>query len=372
MLLTETVFLLALVFLILAGEVFRIQNIYGKASQQNAQQIERLEPEVEALKFGTDDAGLISRLENSEIPIRTAPTDDEDEAGRMLSVRELDGELGAVTRLRGRVWRDVETRDFDPPSLTITLGIPAPNPHGIETDSILYAFEQGEAGPAEARGRQFIGEFRVTNAAPEQIQLQPAGRFDERSVGRLQQTQAPWILYENMPIDQHPDGRLQIFAGATPEQLQQMLPAASAQEYARHGGPTEPGDDEFHKSGYDESGSLVLPGNWDASTQFKYRRELRDYNLIFQELSKRYTQMQADYNALVEDNGQLQKALASAQKVQQMQQQEQAKLNQDLAGVTRDRQAIEAHKSQVETQLSNARALLDDVVQENAALGNSL
>ncbi len=210
------------------------------------------------------------------------------------------------------------------------------------------------------------------NTAPQQIQIQPASQFDERSIQRLQSTKAPWMLYENTPIDEHPDGRLEIFAGTAPEQLKQMLPAESVEEYIRHGGPTQPGDDDWHKTGYDADGNLVKPDDWNASTQFKYRRSLRDYNLIFQELSKRFTQMQADRNALVEDNAQLSKALTSAKKLQQVREIEQAELQKDLAGVTRDRGSIDAHAAQVETQLSNARTLLSDLVKENAALGNSV
>lgn len=370
-LLTETVLLLGLTFLILGGEVVRIRNVYGAKNQTNLQQIERLEPQVEALTFGTDNAGVIARLENSEIPVQTTGTS-EDDPGRMLSVSELDHQLGMVTHIRGRVWRDVETAALDAPSLTVTLGVPAPKPHGIDQGSIVYVFEQGDAGPANERGKQYIGEFRVVNAGDEQIQLQPASRFDERSIARLQQTQQPWILYENMPVDEHPDGRMEIFTGTPPEALQQMLPAASVEEYVRHGGPARPGDDEWHKTGYNADGKLLKPDEWDASTQFKYRRQLRDYNLIFQELAKRFTQMQADISRLTTGNAQLEATLASARKLQQMGEAEQAQLEQDLAGATRDRQAIEAHKAQVETQLSNARALLDDLVQQNAEMGQSL
>ena len=371
-LLTETVFLLGLAFLILAGEVVRIQKFYGAQNQANLKQIERLEPQVLALKFGTEDGGVISQLENAEIPVQTTG-DGEDEPSRMLSVGDLEHQLGMVNRLRGRAWRDVELGQIvDPEKLIISLRVPAPNPHGIDQDLIVYVFEQGDAGPASERGKQYIGEFRVVNVADDQIQLQPASRFDQRSRDRLGQTQAPWILYENMPIDEHPDGRLEIFTGTTPEELQRMLPAESIEEYVRHGGPAQPGDDEWHRTGYDENGALVKPDDWNASTQFKYRRALRDYNSIFQELAKRFTQMQADIAKLTQGNQQLAGTLASAKKLQQMGEAYQAKLQNDLAGATRDRQAIDAHKNQVETQLANARALLDDLVNQNAAMGNSM
>lgn len=371
-LLTETVFLLSLAFLILAGEVFRIQNVYGQQNQKTLAQIERLEPQVEALRFGTDNQGVIGQLEGAEVPVRMEQTGDEEESGRMQSVRDLDHQLGLVTRTRGRVWRDVETRALEEGTLTITLGIPAPNPHGVAKDSILYAFEQGETTGYGEPGPQYVGEFRVVNTAEDQIQLQPASQFDERAVQRLSKSRSPWILYENMPVDQHPEGELQILAGATEDDLKRLLPPESLEEYVRHGGEIRPGDDDWHKTGYDTNGDLVKPDDWDASTQFKYRRTLRDYNLYFQELSKRYTQMEADYNALSEDNKQLEKALTSAKKVQTFREQEQSKLRNDLAGVSRDRQAIEAHQAQVEMQLTNAKALLDDLQADNSRLAESL
>lgn len=371
-LLTETVFLLSLAFLILAGEVFRIQNVYGKQNQQTLAQIERLEPQVEALSFGTDNSRVINELEGADVPIRMQPTDNQEESGRMQSVRDLNHKLGLVTRTRGRVWRDAEILNRDGETLTITLGIPAPNPHGIAKDAILYVFEQGEAAPYGTDGPQYIGEFRVVSAADQQVQLQPASQFDDQAIARLGNSRSPWILYENMPVDQHPEGEMEILADATEDDLKRLLPGESLEEYVRHGKDIRSDDDDWHKTGYNADGELVKPDDWDASTQFKYRRTLRDYNLYFQELSKRYTQMEADYNALSEDNKQLEKALASAKQVQAFREQEQSKLRNDLTGVSRDRQAIEAHQSQVDTQLSNAKALLDDLQTDNSRLAEEL
>lgn len=371
-LLTETVFLLSLAFFILAGEVFRIQKLYGEANQKNLRQIEQLEPQVTALKFGTENQQIINQLENAEIPVQMQETTSEDDVPRMLSVRDLAHELGMVLRARGRVWRDVGISNVDAGSLTFTLNIPAPSPHNIAKGALLYVFEQGNAQPLGQPGPQYIGDFLVTNAGEGQIQVQPASQFDQRAMQRLQQTRGPWIIYENMPVDQHPDGVLEILAGMSKEQLQQLLPPESVEEYLRHGTPAQPGDDEWHREGYNEKGELVKYDNWDAATEFKYSRELRDYNLLFQELSKRYTQMEADHNALVEDNRMLEEALASAQKVQQIRETEQGNLRQDLVGTRRDRQAINTHRSQVETQLSNADALLSDLIEQNGGLARGM
>jgi hypothetical protein len=371
-LLTETVFLLSLAFLILAAEVFRIREVYGPVYNQNVKTIAALEPEVEALEFGTENPGIIASLEAEEVPVVMEPTDSEEDTPRMRSVRDLQHELGMVTRARGRMWRDVETQALDAGTLTVTLRIPAPKPHGIAQGAIIYAFEQGDPAAQGQRGPQYIGEFRVTNATEDSIQVQPSSQFDQRSIDRLKGTQPPWVLYENMPIDQYPNGVLQILAGATEEQLRQWLPADSVDDYLRHGTAAQPGDDDYHRRGFDADGQLLKPDAWDATTQFKFWRNLRDYNLIFQEMSKRYTQMEADHNALAEDNKQLDKALVSAKKVQAIRESEQADLKGDAAGTARDRQAIDAHRAQVETQLANARALLTDLLKQNSELALEL
>ena len=374
-LLGETVFLLSLAFLILAGEVFRIQGVYGPKNVKNLAQIEKLEPLVNALQFGTEDQRIINTLENQDVPVRMAEGSlDEDgeldEAARMLSVRELDHRLGMVTRARGRMWRDASIASVNPDSLTLT--VPAPDPHGIKTGAIIYAFEQGAPAALGQRGPIYIGEFRVTGSGPQQVQIQPASELDERQIQKLAKTQPPWILYENMPLDQYPDGQLQILAGTTPAELQKLIPQQSLEEYVRHGSPAEADDDEWHRVGYDEEGKVLDPSNWGAAVKFVYQRSLRDYNLLFQEYSKRYTQMEADYNALTADNKQLEKTLASAKKLQSAHEQRQQALNGDLAGVTRDRTAMEAHSTQVTTQLGNAQALLSDVVKQNAELAKSV
>lgn len=380
-LLVELVFLAGLGYFILAAEVFRIQNIYGEANQKNVATIEQLEPQVEALKEGTTASNVITRLEGEELKIAMQEGEEGGDPPRMIGLRELDHQLGMVTRTRGRVWRDARFVGGDPETLTVNLTIEFPDPHGMETDAILYAFEQGVAAPTGELGPQYLGEFKVVAVGPQQISVQPAVKFGERELARLQNAnQRPWILYENMPADQHPNGRLEIFAGATPEQLRRMLPAESVDEYIRHGSKWSLDDGERTKMGVDGNGDLVPPKfnqgtnqlEWPDGTQFRYSRLLRDYNLIFQELSKRRTQMVADRNALVEDNKSLQESLASAKKLQATREDDQSKLKFDLEGMRRDQKAIEAHLSQIESQLANAQALLEETKQQNSGLAEIL
>ncbi len=371
-LLVEVLFLAGLGYLVLAGEVLRVRSLYGKAYAANTQVLEREGPLVDALLKGTSDRNVISSLEADDLGVALVESAGEEELPRMLGLRDLHHKLGLVTRTRGRVWREVTGVGFDAATLTVSLSIEVPDPHGIETDAILYVFEQGSASEEGAPEKHYLGEFRVTGVADKQIQIQPAGQFGERAIGRLQQTEWPWIIYENIPIDQHPKGLLEIFAGATDDELKQMLPAESVEEYLRHGTPKQADDDEWHVVGFDDKGQVVGLEDWGPGTQYKYRRLLRDYNLIFQDHSKRFIELQADRNSLVEDNKLLIKALASAKELQSRREEDRKNLQHDLAGFLKDGQAIGAHLAQVETHLANAEALLEATLQENASLAATL
>jgi hypothetical protein len=367
-LLVEMLFLSAVGYFLCAAEYTRIRQVYGKQLADAQKELDNTLPLLQALQRGTRDEAIIARLEGMEVPI----VRDEAIEGRMVSSSEIERELAMVTRTRGRVWRDVQTTRLDPATMTITLTIAFPKPHGIEKDSIVYAFEQGPAPEVGQTGPQYIGEMRVLSVTGEQIAVTPTASLDERAATRLANTRAPWILYEIMPVDQHPNGILELFAGATEDQLRKWVPAASVEEYIRHGSARQADDDEFHISGHDATGKLIPPDKWDNNTVFRYRRQLRDYNYLFDELDKRLVELTADRNALTEDNRQLQQSDRSAQQVQAAYRAMQGKLKSDLQGVTRDRQAIEAHLNQVQTQLGNARQLLSATRADNVEMAESL
>lgn len=367
-LVVELVFLFGVGYFFVAAENWRIRRVFGNKIASLTKQVEQTSPLVDALKFGTRDEGVIAQLEGQEVPV----VRDEVIEDRMVSVGEIEHELKLVTRSRGRVWRDVQGVAIDHATMTATLAIEFPQPHGIVADSILYAFEEGPAPAPGEQGPQYIGELRVVAVSDNQIRVTPTSPLGEREAGRLASSRRPWILYENMPADQHPDGLLEIFAGATPEELREMLPPESVEEYVRHGSPRQPDDEEWEIEGYDESGNLVTPDNWGNNTIFRYRRQLRDYNYLFQEIDKRVVAYQADKNGLIEDNKQLLQSLASAKQVQAAYEERKRKLTADLEGVTRDRQAIEAHLDQVQTQLANAQQLLEATRAENLQMTQQL
>lgn len=367
-LLVEVLFLSAVGYFLCAAEYARIRQVYQKQIADSQRYLDDNLPLLHALQRGTRDEGVIARLEAMEVPV----VYDKAIEGRAVSGRELERELSMLTRTRGRVWRDVQTQALDQQTLTVTLGIPFPKPHGIQQDSILYAFEQGPATPVGQPGPQYIGEMRVLSVAGEQIQVTPTSSLDERAATRLANTRPPWVLYENMPRDQHPDGPMGLYAGMTEQQLRELLPPESVEDFLRHGTPRQPDDDEANIAGFDPAGKPLPSDQWDNNTVYRYRRQLRDYAYLFDELDKRLVGMIADRNAFLEDNRQLLAADQSAKQVQAAYALMKKKLQFDREGVIRDRQAIESHRSQVATQLANAQQLLAATREENQQMVQEL
>jgi hypothetical protein len=170
-----------------------------------------------------------------------------------------------------------------------------------------------------------------------------------------------------MPIDRH-----EIFAGMTEEQLRQILPPQSVEEYIRQGTEARPDDEELRRTGYDADGNRLPPDKWAEAVTFRYERQLRDYAYLFQELAERRTELLADIAIAKQDTERLNAALASGQQVLQYREEEKRKLQHDLAGLQRDLSAIRRLQQQVEQQLQNARQAFTSLLAENNRLVGEL
>lgn len=360
-LLVVAIFLSAVGFLILASETLRIIAHYRQESNTFEQQLERVNTDIAALRNGTDEGGVIGGLAADEVQV---PEDAEE----MPGIRDLDHELHLATRVRGRAWRNVAPVGFDPQTLTVQAGISAPQPSGIDRDSILFLFEQGPPSlPDPTRGPQYLGEFRVTGVDGQQITMTSVNLMDEFQQQRLAAGRGPWTLYETMPVDSY-----DLFTGMTEDELRKLLPERSVQEYIRQGTPAGPDDDEWHRVGIDEQGNLLGPADMDKAAKVLYQRRLRDYNVEFDALARRRVLLLSNIAAVTKDNERLQTALASAQKLQAFRQEELRKLGMDLAGVQKEREIIEKHLAAVQTQLKNAQQLLNDSLAANTRLVQEL
>ena len=283
-------------------------------------------------------------------------------------ILELDHRLQIVARERGRVWRQVTPAGPLDNQNRLPVQIPHPQPHGLEKDSIVFAFESGDPNAQDPNsGPQYLGEFHVADANEGGAQLVPIQRLDRRSGERLTRSQGPWSLYETMPVDRH-----EVFASFSEEELRKILPPQSVEEYVRHGTPANADDDQWHRKGYNDDGEAVGPENLDQATKFLFDRPLRAYDYLFSELARELVVKLASIQAVTEDNALLEASLQSAEQLSKFRQQERKSLSNDLTGMKQDREAIEAHRDQVQKQLTNARQLIDSYRAANSVQASEL
>jgi hypothetical protein len=325
--LVSFIFLFGIIFLVLAADTMRIHRNLRMNLPRLEEQIAQLENQNQQLLRGlNEDRGIV----------------------------ELEHQLRMVTRERGRAWREVAPAGQLNQG-RIEVNIPAPAPHGLGKDTIVYAFETGNANPNEpAGGRQYLGEFRVVETKETGAVLEPVGILDRRTGDRLARSQGPWSLYETMPVD-----RYKTFAGMGEEELRKRLPASVVDQFIRHGQDANAND---HPNN--------IKVREDGTREF--RRPLVDYAYLFSELARQKVVLLARIDAVTEDNAKLTAALESAEKLSAFRKDQKKLMEADLAGMKKDRAAIKAHLNAVNKQLENARHLIDDFLAANSELAKDL
>jgi hypothetical protein len=140
------------------------------------------------------------------------PTLPEPDESSLLNVQQR---LSQLLLDRGRVWRGCTRQPANNQIIISTVplnedGTPGdPNlatENGISTDMVLYAFREGEV-PLPEGGQirvpvAYLGEYRVVDAQPNSVSLQPTMRLDGRQQALIKEA-ASWALYEMMPLDSH-------------------------------------------------------------------------------------------------------------------------------------------------------------------------
>lgn len=362
-------FLTTLLFTFFAADVLRVRGKYLAKEAKAAEQLEQQTMLVEALTRGTKDSQLINRLRNNELPIG-------DEISELPSVSDQRHELRRINRTLGRAWRGAQP--LGPPNQQtgrVAVQIEFPQPLGVDEGAVLFVFEQGEPNAdSPQEGSQYLGEFRVTAIGDQQLELEsilPLNPADPLEFLRLQQSVqsgAKWVLYETMPVDSHA-----LFAKFSDEQLAEILPAASVEEYVRDGSPWTVDDGEWVKQGIDSDGNVVGPADWDESAErYVYRRRLRDYSFLFSDIAERRVELYAEAEAVREDTNKLNVANESAKALGAYRMAEQQKLKDDLAGVENDRKAIESQLATLQSQIKRSENLLQQTIAANAVLADQL
>lgn len=335
-------------FFILAAETLRINSVlrtnYNRVEQQLAQENAR----IKALVRGTDSSPSISDLEH---------------------------EVRVQTQGRGPVWRNVTKTGVDRQTGGVNVSVESPVPAGFAVNTIVYLFEAGlPAQPDPNAGKQYLGEFRVTQAAGQEANLLPALEMSDLQRQRLANSQGQWVVYEKMPAD-----RYAIFAGMSEDELRERLPAASVEEYLRHGQPAGPDDDEYHRAYYDDTGKRLTPDEaaqglaTEQPIQTLHHRWLHDYALEFRTLAERRAVVSTDLAGTELDNQRLAEAEASATRLTAFRQEQLRKLHHDLDGINdKERPTLDRLAGLVQQQVDTLRTMLDETLTDNGRLAREL
>jgi hypothetical protein len=372
MLLLLSIFFTSIGVLFLGMEVYRIHRNLRAGMPAKKQLIEDIEAVNLALRQGTNDPEVINRAFANEPFSGEVPYDAEAE-GRMPGLPMWESRLRDLIRDRGRVWDGVKaTGPVDPATGRIPVSLPT-QPHGLVPDSIVFVFEQGPpSGANPDQGAQYLGEFKVVEAPADSnaVTLESVQKLDNRTGNRLlrsaQNPQVTWRLYSSMPLDRH-----ELFAGRSEEELKQLLPAASAEQYLRHGQQPTEDDDEYARAAFNAEGARVALDD-PAKTEERYDRPLRDYAYLFSDLMRQRTELSAAIDGLTEDIGRLTAANENAKVLTAHREQELEVLEQDRQFMDRDRQAIEQHRDKVLAALENARQAVTRLIPMNSELAREL
>jgi hypothetical protein len=169
-----------------------------------------------------------------------------------------------------------------------------------------------------------------------------------------------------MPPDRH-----DLFAGMSEEELRKLLPAATVEEYLRHGKPATPDDDEYQRAGFNELGQRVALDD-PKKTEERFDRPLRDYSYLFDELTRQRTLLSTEKAGLTLDNNRLKAAQENALQLTAHREQELAALEKDSEMMQRDRQTIEKLRDTIASHVERARQMAAELIPANAELATEL
>ncbi len=138
------------------------------------------------------------------------------DANNGVGVLELTQRLGKLGREAGRRWRGLQMINFNAQAITLRsvsneppVDIPVdgdaePEPVSLpQPELIVYGFAEGNY-QNQAVPVFYLGEFRVTASAGEQVTLAPTGSLEPAQIKRISGGGAKrWALYEMLPLDGH-------------------------------------------------------------------------------------------------------------------------------------------------------------------------
>jgi len=300
---------------------------------------------------------------NRQLEAADKPTREADGDEIAWGIKRLRLELHKIYLDRGRVWENCDPQQPDAQSGQVVVNTDLPDPHGITPKMVLYVFEEG----AGQREPQYLGEFKVTDVAERQVQLEPTMEMTQAELQRLSRSGGPWLLYERMPVDRHA-----LFAGFEEDQLREMLPESSVMDYVRDGQPATWADvAEWDVQGQvvDDEGKPLLDaeGQPIEGVQGKFQRLLRDYELIFQNYVSRRVECVDLIESATRDKQYSETALADAQKHEQFRRNQLKALNDKLGVYVRERGAVLAHERALQAKVAALSQAVEQLLATNEA-----
>jgi hypothetical protein len=331
-------------FWYLSAAALKIQASHGalknKLEEQVAAELKTLQVLREGRSAAAGDEAVLAALQ-AENEAYTA------------GLRQLKVELHNATYGRGRVWTEVKP-NAPAADGTTTVAIEEPTPHGLHPQSVVYVFEQGSL----AEGAHYLGEFAVTEVGEGVATLAPAITLTPAEQERLNNSNANWIIYEQMPIDSH-----DTFAALSEDELRGLLPERSVSEYLKDGQP----------AGADDPAERVLSRKVEGEQQQFYQRRLRDYAAHFHELQLQFFVLQNLIEQKEKDNALLEQTVAKTNADIKVREVEVANLTSDLAHFQKEVAIVKDHLQKVSTVATRiekmAKTLLVEVRQRGTELG---
>jgi hypothetical protein len=271
-----------------------------------------------------------------------------DPKAAQVGIRQINIELDKVLLDRRRVWTNCEAKarvGREDGSAEVLVTIDRPDPPGIADNTVLYAFEET---PVEKRGR-YLGEFKVTKVAGKEVTLAPTSMLNTRELDRLAVAKQPWILYEIMPRDNH-----ETLARLSDDQKKAMLPVDTLQEYLKDGKPADK----------DDPAERVADG--------AYVRQLRDYQVLFDNDVENRTVMDQRLKAVTQDTNLLKVALDQAQKQEEVCKADIATAKEELAKITRERTLVADVSKAIDAKVAEVRAEISKLLEKNQAMAGHI
>jgi hypothetical protein len=272
---------------------------------------------------------------------------------------------------RGRVWTNVEPRNFNPQTGQGTIITDQPNPNGIAPKSILYIFEEKEANAAGNGGR-YLGEFEVEAVAESEVQVRPTMQMNQRQSQQLTQASKPWIVYEKMPADNH-----DVLAHLTEEEMRQALPAATLNAYLQDGKPaTWEQIAEWGAGGdlVDDDGKILADadGNPLPNAKGTYVRRLNDYNTIYRLRHQERIVLGDTFEVLRRDIAAVKSSVAEAKEQVAARTRQIESLKSELGVVNKERAAVTAHFESLRRKSADVEAKVKELIAANQQIATQI